>query len=85
MNRTTSVLLGIVLGAVSGAILATAATANVATMLGADLAWFAPYFRLLGIAIGGAFLAAALVIIGLGVGRWRRPTPSYRRRGDLRF
>jgi hypothetical protein len=80
MHRTASIVIGIALGAIAGVILATAATADTHRVLGRDLAWFEPYFRVSGIAAGGLILALAMVVIGIGVGRWRNPTPAFRRR-----
>jgi hypothetical protein len=86
MNRTFSLVVGIALGGLAGAVLAIASLADAERIFGRDLAWFEPYFRLVGTAIGGLILVAAMLVIGVGVGRWRRPTLVYRRRSqDVRW
>jgi hypothetical protein len=82
MNRKVSLVVGIALGGVAGAVLATASLADVESLLGREMAWVEPYFRLAGIAIGAVILAVALLVIGVGIGRWRRPVPMYRRRSQ---
>jgi hypothetical protein len=42
----------------------------------ADLAWFAPVAQVAGVLGGAICLAAALVLIGLAFGHWRRPVPD---------
>lgn len=75
MNRPLAILLGVVLGGFAVALLALAIAAEPETLLGTDLAWFEPYFRVGGILVGGITLAASLTLIGIGLGHWRHPLP----------
>jgi hypothetical protein len=67
---------GIGLGILAGIVLTMATSANDTATLGADLSWLAPYIRVAGIFVGGLMLAAAMLVIGLAMGRWRHPTPE---------
>lgn len=80
MGRIVAICVGVALGGLAGVVLATATLIDVVKFLGPGRAWFEPFFRLGGIAVGGLILAAAFLVVGVGVGRWRRPVPSHHRR-----
>jgi hypothetical protein len=80
LNRILAVVVGIALGGVAGVVLAMSSLVDAGKMLGPSLAWFEPYFRLGGVAIGGLILAAAFLVVGVGVGRWGRPVATHRKR-----
>ena len=82
VSRILPIAIGVALGGLAGVVLATASLIDVAKFLGPGMAWFEPYFRLGGIALGGLILAAAFLVVGFGVGRWRRPVPSHHRRSE---
>ena len=78
--RVLAILIGIVLGAVAGVVLAMSSLVDASKFLGPGLAWSEPYFRVGGVALGALSLAAAFLVIGVGVGRWRRPVTTHHRR-----
>ena len=80
MNRILALFIGIALGGLAGVVLAVSILIDAGKVLGPGLAWFEPFFKLGGVALGGLILAAAFLVIGVGVGRWRRPVPSHHRR-----
>jgi hypothetical protein len=82
LSRILAIVAGIALGGVAGVVLAVSSLVDANHMLGPSLAWFEPYFRLGGVALGGLILAAAFLVVGFGVGRWRRPVPTHRRRSE---
>jgi hypothetical protein len=82
VSRTLAIMVAITLGGVAGVVLAVSSLIDARQVLGPSLAWFEPYFRLGGIALGGLILAAAFLVVGLGVGRWRRPVPAPHRRSE---
>jgi hypothetical protein len=60
--------------------LAIAILIDASRFLGPGWAWFEPYIRVGGVALGALILAAAFLVIGVGVGRWRRPVTTHHRR-----
>jgi hypothetical protein len=78
LSRILAVIAGIALGGVAGVVLAVSSLVDASHILGPSFAWFEPYFRLAGVALGGVILATAFLVVGLGVGRWRRPVPTHR-------
>lgn len=82
MSRVLAIFIGIALGGLAGVVLAMSSLIEAGKVLGPGMAWFEPYFRLGGVALGGLILAAAFLVIGVGVGRWRRPVPTHRRRSE---
>jgi hypothetical protein len=86
VSRVLAILIGIVLGGLAGVVMAIASLIDPGKFLGPEMLWFEPYFRLSGVALGGLILVAAFVVIGVGVGRWRRPVPNqYRRSEEVRW
>jgi hypothetical protein len=79
VSRILAVCIGVALGGLAGVVLATASLIDAGRVLGPGLAWFEPYFRLGGIALGGLILAVAFLVVAVGVGRWRRPVASHHR------
>jgi len=82
VNRSLAIFIGIVLGALAGVVLAMSILIDASRVLGPSLVWIEPYFRLGGVALGGLILAAAFLVIGIGVGRWGRPVTIHRRRNE---
>jgi hypothetical protein len=82
VSRFVAIVVGIALGGIAGVVLAMSSLVDADQMLGPNLAWFEPYLRLGGVALGGLILAAAFLVVGVGVGRWRRPVPAHRRRSE---
>jgi hypothetical protein len=82
VSRVLAIFIGIALGGLAGVVLAMSSLIEAGKVLGPGMAWFEPYFRLGGVALGGLILAAAFLVIGVGVGRWRRPVPTHRRRSE---
>ena len=82
MSRVLALLIGIALGALAGVVLALSGLIDAQKILGPDRAWFEPYFRAGGVALGALILAAAFMVIAIGVGRWRRPVPTHRQRSQ---
>jgi hypothetical protein len=80
MMRVLAIAIGIVLGALAGVVLAMASLIDVSRHLGPGFARFEPFIRVGGVALGALILAAAFLVIGVGVGRWRRPVTTHHRR-----
>jgi hypothetical protein len=82
VSRVLAIFIGVALGGLAGVVLAVSSLIEAGKVLGPGMAWFEPYFRLAGVALGGLILAAAFLVVGVGVGRWRRPIPTHRRRSE---
>ena len=76
MPRVLAIAVGVGLGIFAGMVLTIATTSTDQSLLGTDLNWMAPYARVGGILLGGLCLGAAMLVIGLGMGRWQHPTPE---------
>jgi hypothetical protein len=80
VRQILAVFIGIALGGIAGAVLAISSLIDAGKFLGPGRTWFEPYFKLGGVALACLILATAFLVIGIGVGRWRRPVPSHHRR-----
>ena len=80
MTRGVALCIAVGLGGLAGIVLAYSSLADVGRHLSPGLTQFEAYIRLGGVALGGLFLAAALVVVALSAGRWRRPIPHQHRR-----
>jgi hypothetical protein len=80
MMRVLSIAIGVALGALAGVVLAMASLIDVSRFLGPGFERFEPYIRIGGVALGALILAVAFLVIGVGVGRWRRPVTTHHRR-----
>jgi hypothetical protein len=81
-----ALFIGIVLGALAGVVLAISNLVDAHRVLGSGMVGYEPYLRVIGVVLGGLILVAALLVIGVGVGRWRRPVPTHhRRRREVRW
>ena len=69
MGRVVMLMGAVILGAMAAGFLALALSAE-RTGLSPDMAWAEPY-----VGPGGLSLAAAFLLVGLGMGRWRHPRP----------
>ena len=79
MSRNLAPFIGIALGGLAGVVLAVSILLA-RKVLGPGMEPFEPLFKFGGVALGGLILATAFLVIGVGVGRWRRPVPSHHRR-----
>ena len=77
--RVLATTIGIVLGALAGVVLAMSLI-DPSRFLGPGAAPFEPFIRVGGVALGTLILAAAFLVIAVGVGRWRRPVTTHHRR-----
>ena len=80
MTRILALFIGIALGGLAGVVLAVSILYEARKVLGPGMERFEPVFKFGGVALGGLILATAFLVIGVGVGRWRRPVPSHHRR-----
>jgi hypothetical protein len=85
LSRIVAIVVAIALGGAAGVVLAMSSLIDVHKLLGPGLAWFEPYFRVGGLALGGLILAAAFLVVGFGFGRWRRPVPAHHRSDEVRW
>lgn len=86
MSRVIAIFIGIVLGALAGVVLAISNLIDADKLLGPGMSRFEPYVKVTGVALGAVILVVALLVIGVGVGRWRRPvTAHHRRRSEVRW
>ena len=74
MGRVVMLMGAVILGAIAAGFLALAFSAE-RTGLSPDMAWAEPYVGPGGMIVGGLALAAAFLLVGLGMGRWRHPRP----------
>src|SRR5262245_21379900 len=88
-TRTLAICVGVVLGGLAGVVLAGSLLIDTVSVQRSNWWWiepYLPYLRLAGVAFAGLLLAAGLLIVGIGVGRWRHPVPSqYRRSPEVRW
>ena len=74
MGRVVMLMAAVILGAMAAGFLALALSAE-RNGLSPDMAWAEPYVGPGGMIVGGLALAAAFLLVGLGMGRWRHPRP----------
>ncbi len=77
MQKVFMLVAGLILVVIAVVVLVSAASGDFVSALGQDLGWAEPYLRVAAILFGGLSLAASLVLIGVGLGRWNRPVPVH--------
>lgn len=76
MYRLIMFIAGLLLGVLAVLLLISAAGGEFLTVIGSELAWAESSLRLVFIVFGGLSFAASLVLMGLAMGRWKRPMPT---------
>ena len=76
MYRLIMFIAGLLLGVLAVLLLTSAAGGEFLDVIGGELAWAESSLRIAAIMFGGLSFAASLVLMGLAMGRWKRPMPT---------